>query len=65
MSRAKICDVCGEVINPEKSGSGVIVYTGEYRTGRAVEYDLCVSCAFKLNKFLEGKSEGNRRSNPV
>lgn len=53
MANVKICDRCGEVINPASSRTGLIVYTGTWHEGQAHEFELCVSCAHQLNYFLK------------
>lgn len=56
MALKRICDVCGEPINPFSSGT-LVLMDGSYESfGRdGKRFDLCVSCAMKLMKFLDGK----------
>ena len=55
MATTKICDRCGEVINPRDSGLYIILGTGGYRTGNGETKDLCCSCALELKKFLSNE----------
>ena len=54
MAIKKICDVCGAEINP--SSSGKVMSFGKF--GACPEsYDLCVSCAFHLQRWIHGKEK--------
>ena len=56
MATKKICDRCGAEINPP----GSVTYAGirfiKYDISDE-EYELCVSCAHKLRKWLSGEKE--------
>lgn len=53
MATKKICDRCGAEINPKNSANYVQIkdYYGE----KFEEHELCVSCAFRLRKWLSGE----------
>ena len=60
MANIKICDRCGYKINPVESGSVVSVNSNEVRADRPlrlIEMDLCVSCAYKVKKFLKNEAD--------
>lgn len=46
-----ICDRCGREINPPKSITGLIIASGL----QLDNYDLCVSCAYYLKKYLKNE----------
>jgi hypothetical protein len=50
--RVILCDRCSAVINPASSGTSI-----QYEPGNSsincFEYVLCVSCAYKLKKWLD------------
>lgn len=51
MATKKICDTCGAEINPKASGTEMILQNIRYEREN---YDLCVSCAFHLHRWLDG-----------
>ena len=61
MARKLICDRCSEEINPSKSAKRVLFGSAFDLDGKT--YDLCVSCAFWLNKFLKDEIRIERKEN--
>ena len=59
MGIKRYCDRCGTIINPPTSCTPITVWaSGNVKQDYGTQdYDLCVSCAFKLKKFLEAESE--------
>lgn len=57
MAMTKTCDRCGAVIKPIESRTGMILYQGLYHNGEAKEYDLCVSCAYRLKKWMNREND--------
>ena len=58
MATKKVCDRCGAEINPYNS----VTYAGMRRIkadANTEEYELCVSCAYKLRKWFNGEENGN------
>ena len=56
MATKRVCDRCGAEINPCNS----VTYAGMRRVkvnANAEEYELCVSCAYKLRKWFNGGGE--------
>lgn len=53
MASKLICDSCGAEINPKNSRTFMTL------SGDSCEevYDLCVSCAFHLHKWLDGEEK--------
>jgi hypothetical protein len=58
MATKKICDRCGEEINPKESMVKLEVrdYRDQPLTDRIVT-ELCCSCSFHLRKWLNGGSD--------
>ena len=54
MATKKICDSCGAEINPKASGS---VMTLSKQGAYPESYDLCVSCVFHLQRWLDGEEK--------
>lgn len=54
MATKKICDACGAEINPKSLGTEMILRNDRYEQEN---YDLCVSCAFHLHKWLDGEEK--------
>lgn len=54
MSIKRYCDRCGAEINPPKSYTTVKMAM-TYEDTRYIVYELCVSCAYKLKKFLKAE----------
>ena len=61
MAKKYVCDRCGEEINPIESVRRISV--GGYYYSAGDEYDLCVSCAFWLDKFLKDEILIERKDN--
>lgn len=57
MARKLICDRCGEEINPVQSRLMLEIGKHNGIMWDAKTVDLCVSCAFWFNKFLEDEVE--------
>ena len=58
MATKLICDRCGEEINPKS----FVTFAGMRRAKMGVsdnDYELCVSCAHELRKWLNGEEENN------
>lgn len=58
MATKRVCDRCGAEINPTNSAT----YAGirQIKAGaNPEEYELCVSCAYKLRKWFNGKENDN------
>ena len=53
MATKKICDRCGAEINPRESL--VNLELTDYRGNFKSKLELCVSCSFRLGKWLEQK----------
>lgn len=53
MASKLICDSCGAEINPQNSRT----FMGLSHDGEEELYDLCVSCAFHLRKWLDGEEK--------
>lgn len=54
MATKKVCDRCGAEINPFNS----VTYVGMRRVKNDTndnDYELCVSCAYKLRKWFAGE----------
>ena len=47
-----VCDRCGYEMNPLENRTKVTVTND---MGKMMEFDLCISCAYKMNKFLNEK----------
>ena len=56
MSIKRYCDRCGAIINPSLAYTPVSV--GHTSSDRCETYELCVSCAYKLKKFLKAEEGG-------
>lgn len=50
--KATICDRCGAIITQKNSGKTILIENPGNKT-QEYTYDLCVSCAFQLRKWLE------------
>jgi hypothetical protein len=61
MAKKYVCDRCGEEINPIQTVKRVNV--DGYYHGVGDNYDLCVSCAFWLDKFLNDEILIERKNN--
>ena len=60
MATKRVCDRCGAEINPSIS----VTYAGMRRIKTGVnteEYELCVSCAHKLQKWFNGEEKDNEQ----
>lgn len=58
MATKRECDRCGAEINPPNS----VTYAGIRRIKNDIsdtDYELCVSCANKLRKWLNGEEDDN------
>ena len=58
MATKRVCDRCGEEINPFNS----VTYVGIRRVKHDIngdDYELCVSCAHELRKWFTEKEEIN------
>lgn len=58
MATKIVCDRCGAEINPPNS----VTYVGTRRIKNGVnteDYELCVSCAYKLRKWFNGEENDN------
>lgn len=58
MATKRVCDRCGAEINP----CSYVTYAGMRRIkayANTEEYELCVSCAYKLRKWFNGKENDN------
>lgn len=55
MATKRICDRCGAEINPRASMTHVELSDFHFQPERHSE--LCVSCAFRLRKWLKGEEE--------
>lgn len=57
MATKKICDRCGAEINPKESATKLELY--DYRNQPLCDQvvDLCVSCSFRLSKWMKGEEE--------
>lgn len=53
MSIKRYCDKCGAIINPSYTYTPVSV--GNTCSDKCEIYELCVSCAYKLKKFLKAE----------
>lgn len=56
MATKRVCDRCGAEINPPSS----VTYAGIRRIKNDIndnDYELCVSCAYKLRKWLNGEED--------
>lgn len=53
MATKSICDRCGEEINPVQSMT--VVHVGKRGCPYNDRIELCVSCAFWLNKYFDGE----------
>lgn len=54
MATKKVCDRCGAEINPFNS----VTYVSMRRVKNDIndnDYELCVSCAYKLRKWFAGE----------
>ena len=56
MGIKKVCDRCNAEINPDTSGKilDVLVPRTYQSDSRNQSFDICVSCAFKLDKWIKG-----------
>lgn len=57
MSVKHFCDRCGAEINPVTSHSFCRVTSSVVEFEYTIPHEICVSCAFRLKKFLEGEAE--------
>ena len=58
MATKRVCDSCGAEINLPNS----VTYAGMRRVKNEIndnDYELCVSCAHKLRKWLNGEENDN------
>lgn len=60
MSIKRYCDRCGVSINPSYTYKPISI--GHEHSEDCKRYELCVSCAYALNKFLKGE-EKNEQTN--
>ncbi len=51
-----VCDRCGAKINPERSRSIITIEIMD-QFSRSKSFDLCVSCAYKIKKFMKGEAD--------
>ena len=58
MATKRVCDRCGAEINPPYS----VTYVGMRQVKNDIngnDYELCVSCAYKLRKWFAGEENDN------
>lgn len=58
MSFKRYCDRCGAPINPSYAYKPISI--GYEDSEDCKKYDLCVSCAYALSKFLKGEEKNEQ-----
>lgn len=62
MATIKVCDRCGEKINPPSSVTYCVVTKN--LACRETPVELCVSCAMWLRRYLAGEAEIEKEEKP-
>ena len=57
MAIKHFCDRCGAEINPVASHAFCKLSKSAVDCGYTEPYEICVSCSFRLGKFLKGEAE--------